>query len=207
MPTDFISPQLHISNIVHGRRNIQNRVEYLLDPTGENRLDYDIPEQIVLKRWRLREHADYNFGGMRLSPNIWRSIKMVLGDDYTRISKMSASEINTSYQNASDRLKIENYKKVVGENILKLIKGVGLAKFKILMVRHNGPDRSHIYGTPDLYLWATSKANSTIKYVRFVEVKRPREHLKVHQKEELGFLKDELNIKARVLRLIEANRK
>ena len=205
MPDDFISPQLHISNIVRGRRNLQNRVEYLSDPTGQNRLDYDIPEQIVLKRWRLREHEDYNFGGMRLSPNIWRSIKMVLGDDSTGISRMSASEINTSYQNASDRLQGANYKKVVGENILKLIKGVGLAKFRILMARHNDPDRSDIYGTPDLYLWATSKTNNTIQYVRFVEVKRPKEHLKVHQKEELAFLKDELNLKARVLRLIEAN--
>ena len=205
MPDDFISPQLHISNIVRGRRNLQNRVEYLSDPTGQNGLDYDIPEQIVLKRWRLREHEVYNFGGMRLSPNIWRSIKMVLGDDSNRISKMSASEINTSYQNASDRLKVANYKKVVGENILKLIKGVGLAKFGILMERHNDPDRTDTYGTPDLYLWATSKTTNTIKYVRFVEVKRPKEHLKVHQKEELAFLKDELNLKARVLRLIESN--
>ena len=205
MPDEFISPPLRISNIVHGRRKTENRVEYLLDPTGKNRAEYDIPEQIVLKRWRARKHKYHNFGGMRLSPNIWRSIRLVLGEDCTRISKMSDNEINVSYQNVSEEFTAANYKKVSGENILKLIKGIGLAKFQILIARHNDPDRSSIYGTPDLFLWATSKVRKTIKYVRFVEVKRPREHIKAHQKAEIAFLNHELNLKARVLRLIEAN--
>ena len=207
MPDEFISPPLRISNIVHGRRKVENRVEYLLDRTGKNRADYDIPEQIVLKRWRARKHKDYDFGGMRLSPNIWRSIKLVLGEDCTRISKMSDSEINDSYQNISGEFTTANYKKVAGENILKLIEGIGLVKFQKLMVRHNDPDRSDIYGTPDLYLWATSKAKKTIKFIRFVEVKRPTESLKAHQKAEIGFLNDELNLKARVLRLKEVSGK
>ena len=207
MPDEFIFPPLRISNIVHGRRKVENRVEYLLDRTGKNRADYDIPEQIVLKRWRARKHKDYDFGGMRLSPNIWRSIRLALGEDCTRISKMSDSEINVSYQNVSQELMVANYKKVAGENILKLIEGIGLVKFQKLMVRHNDPDRSGIYGTPDLYLWATSKARKTIKYIRFVEVKRPTEHLKAHQKAEIGFLNDELNLKARVLRLKEVSGK
>ena len=73
------------------------------------------------------------------------------------------------------------------------------------MVRHNGPDRSGIYGPPDLYFWVTSKAKKTTKYIRFVYVKRRTEHLKAHQKAEIGFLNDELNLKARVLRLKEVN--
>jgi hypothetical protein len=117
---------------------------------------------------------------------------------------MSDSEINASYQNVPEEFTAANYKKVNGENILKLIEGIGLAKFKILIARHNDPDRSGIYGTPDLYLWATSKATQTVEYIRFVEVKRPREHIKAHQKEEIAFLNSELNLKARVLRLIEA---
>ena len=204
MPDEFNSPPLRISNIVYGRRNIQNRVEYLLDPSGRDRSEYDIPEQIVLKRWRARKHKNHNFGGMRLSPNIWRSIRLALGEDCIRISKMSESEINTSYQNVPEEFTALNYKKVNGENILKLIEGIGLAKFQILIARHNDPDREDIYGTPDLYLWATSKAMQTVKYIRFVEVKRPREHIKIHQKEEIAFLKSELNLKARVLRLTEA---
>ena len=71
------------------------------------------------------------------------------------------------------------------------------------MLRHNDPDRPDIYSTPDLYLWATSKAKKTIKYIRFIEVKRPTEHLKAHQKDEIAYLNDELNLKARVLRLKE----
>ena len=204
MPNEFNSPSLRISNIVYGRRNIQNRVEYLLDPAGRDRAEYDIPEQIVLKRWRERKHENYNFGGMRLSPNIWRSIRLALGEDCIRISKMSESEINASYQNVPEEFTALNYKKVNGENILKLIEGIGLAKFQILIARHNDPDREDIYGTPDLYLWATSKARQLIKYIRFVEVKRPREHIKAHQKEEIAFLNNELSLKARVLRLKEA---
>jgi hypothetical protein len=95
----------------------------------------------------------------------------------------------------------------LGENILKLIEGIGLTNFQALMARHNDPGRSDIYGTPDLYLWATSKAKKTIKYIRFVEVKRPTEHLKVHQKDEIAYLNDELNLKARVLRLKEVSGK
>ena len=204
MPDEFNSPSLRISNIVYGRRNIKDRVEYLLDPTGKDCDEYDIPEQIVLKRWRSRKHENYNFGGMRLSPNIWRSIRLALGEDCARISKMSESEINASYQNVPEEFTALNYKKVNGENILKLIEGIGLAKFQILIARHNDPDRKDIYGTPDLYLWATSKARQIIKYIRFVEVKRPREHIKAHQKEEIAFLNNELHLKARVLRLKEA---
>ena len=116
---------------------------------------------------------------------------------------MSDKEINVSYQNVSQELLAANYKKVAGENILKLIEGIGLTNFQALMARHNDPGRSDIYGTPDLYLWATSKAKKTIKYIRFVEVKRPTEHLKAHQKDEIAYLNDELNLKARVLRLKE----
>ena len=43
MPDEFNSPPLRISNIVRGRRNIQNKVEYLLDPTGQDRTEHDIP--------------------------------------------------------------------------------------------------------------------------------------------------------------------
>ena len=204
MPNEFNSPPLRISNIVRGRRNFQNRVEYLLDPTGEDLAEYDIPEQIVLKRWKARKHEKYNFGGMRLSPNIWRSITLALGTDCIHISKMSDSEIDACYQNVAEEFTAAKYKKVNGKNILKLIEGIGLDKFQKLITRHNDPDRSDIYGTPDLYLWATSKARQKIEYIRFVEVKRPRERIYPHQKEEISFLNNELNLKARVLRLIEA---
>jgi hypothetical protein len=203
MPDLFNSPPLRISNIVHGRRNIDDRVEYLLDPKGGEQLGYAIPEQIVLKRWRLRQRAGYNFGGMRLSPNIWRSIKLALGLDCSQVFKMSEREINLSYQNVYAELDAANYKKVSGENILKLTEGLGLTKFQSLMTRHNDPARSEVYGTPDLYLWATLRTSGAIQHIRFVEVKKPREPLSQHQTDELYFLNYRLNIKARVLRLRE----
>jgi hypothetical protein len=36
MPDEFNLPALRISNIVHGRRNVAGRVEYMLDPKGQD---------------------------------------------------------------------------------------------------------------------------------------------------------------------------
>ena len=103
MPDEFNSPSLRISNIVYGRRNIKDRVEYLLDPTGKDCDKYDIPEQIVLKRWRSRKHENYNLV-VCADPNIWRSIRLALGEDCARISKMSESEIN-AFQNVPEEFR------------------------------------------------------------------------------------------------------
>ena len=50
---------------------------------------------------------------------------------------------------------------------IKHIEVIGLVKIRKLMLSHNDPDRPDIYGTPDLYLWATSKARKTIKDIAF----------------------------------------
>ena len=204
MPDQFTSPPLRISNIVHGRRNDSGRVEYLIDSTGQNNLEFGIPEKIVLTRWRQRQHNDYVFGGMRLSPNIWRSIKLALGEDCYYISLMTIEDIQRHYEIALEALNLNNYQTVNSGNVLKLIEGLGLSKFQSLMGRHNDPSRSDIYGTPDLFIWALRRLTNKIEYVRFVEVKKPREPLSEDQKNELHYLNFELNIKARVLRLREA---
>ena len=51
MPDEFNSPALRVSNIVHGRRNVAGRVEYMLDPKGQDTSKFKIPEKIVLTRW------------------------------------------------------------------------------------------------------------------------------------------------------------
>ena len=204
MPDQFTSPPLRISNIVHGRRNDSGRVEYLIDSTGQDNLEFGIPEKIVLTRWRQRQHNDYIFGGMRLSPNIWRSIRLALGEDCYNISLMSIEDIQRHYEVASEALNLNNYQTVNSGNVLKLIEGLGLSKFQSLMSRHNDPSRSDIYGTPDLFIWALRRLTNKIEYVRFVEVKKPREPLSEDQKNELHYLNSDLNIKARVLRLREA---
>ena len=204
MSEEFKSPPLRISNIVHGRRNVSGRVKYLLDPRGEETSSFKIPEEIVLTRWKKRKQNAYQFGGMRLSPNLWRSIKAALGEDSDNIARMSVTEINKKYESASDRLKEKNYRKVNADDIQKLIEGLGASKFQSLMNRHNDPTRSKIYGTPDLFLWALNSESQMVEYIRFVEVKKPREPLSPDQIDELTYLNFELNLKARVLRLREA---
>jgi len=203
MPDQFNSPSLSISNIVHGRRNDTGRVEYMLDPTGQDNSRFEIPEEIVLTRWRQRTHEAYVFGGMRLSPNIWRSIKIALGEDLPNIARLKAKEIDELYNGAAASLQLNGYKAVNGGNVLKLVHGLGVAKFDALMNRHNNPDRSEIYGTPDLFIWALYTGIRQMKYVRFVEVKKPQEPLSEDQKNELYYLNFDLNVKARVLRLRE----
>ena len=204
MPDEFNSPALRISNIVHGRRNVADRVEYMLDPKGQDTSKFEIPEQIVLTRWRQRKSNAYVFGGMRLSPNIWRSVKVALGKDWSNIERLESTEIDKLYKASAARLKSKKYKAVNGENLLKLVEGLGVTKFNALMTRHNDPERSKIYGTPDLFVWAISRNNKEIDHVRFIEVKKPREPLSEDQVNELHYLNFDLKVKARVLRLREA---
>jgi len=204
MPDEFNSPALRISNIVHGRRNVADRVEYMLDPKGQDTSKFEIPEQIVLTRWRQRKSNAYVFGGMRLSPNIWRSVKVALGKDWSNIERLESTEIDKLYKASAAGLKSKKYKAVNGENLLKLVEGLGVTKFNALMTRHNDPERSKIYGTPDLFVWAISRNNKEIDHVRFIEVKKPREPLSEDQVNELHYLNFDLKVKARVLRLREA---
>ena len=204
MPDEFNSPALRISNIVHGRRNVAGRVEYMLDPKGQDTSKFKIPEKIVLTRWQQRTSNAYVFGGMRLSPNIWRSVKVALGKDWSNIERLESTEIDKLYKASAARLKSKKYKAVNGENLLKLVEGLGVTKFNALMTRHNDPERSKIYGTPDLFVWAISRNSKEIDHVRFIEVKKPREPLSEDQVNELHYLNFDLKVKARVLRLREA---
>ena len=201
----FNSPRLNISNIVYGRRtNEHGRVEYLKDPNARAHLGYAIPEKVVLSRWRQRTHEQYHFGGMRLSPNIWRSINLALGSDYLALMKMSSVDIDLEYSNAKSLLNSMHYPIVAGDNLVKLMEGLSFAKFKVLLQRQNDPTRAQHYGTPDLFLWAIKKATGKIGYTRFVEVKKPNEPVSQDQKYELCFLKCNLHLKARLFRLKEA---
>lgn len=204
MPDEFNSPALRISNIVHGRRNVADRVEYMLDPKGQDTSKFEIPEQIVLTRWRQRKSNAYVFGGMRLSPNIWRSVKVALGKDWSNIERLESTEIDKLYKASAAGLKSKKYKAVNGENLLKLVEGLGVTKFNALMTRHNDPERSKIYGTPDLFVWAISRNSKEIDHVRFIEVKKPGEPLSEDQVNELHYLNFDLKVKSRVLRLREA---
>ena len=197
-------PKLPISYRVKGRRTRPDkRVEYLVDPRGIDKLKYAIPEEIVLKRWRRRQALNYDYGGARLSPNIWRSIKEALGEDANSINELSISDIDQKYASAKIRLDALNYKMVCGENIRKLVFGLGIKKFQRLLDRHNREDRKDIYGTPDLILWTLTPRRRKISEVKFVEVKKPNEPLSQDQKDEINFLREILNVSTILVRLKE----
>jgi len=201
----FNSPHLGISNIVFGRRtNSNNRVQYLVDAEGCEESGHKIPEKVVLSRWKQKVNQKYRFGGMRLSPNIWRSINIALGSIYPEIFNMDIDQIDLKYKAAAQTLRTFQYPTMVGMKVVRLMKGLGLEKFKVLMERHNDPSRSDKYGTPDLFLCAIKRNSGVIAYSRFVEVKKPNEPLSKDQISELHFLNG-LNLKARCFRLKEQN--
>jgi hypothetical protein len=200
----FNNQALPISYSVFGRRTNKNRrVEYLRDPKGRPEGGYAIPEQVVLSRWRRKRSRKVAFYGMRLSPNIWRSIRIALGDDVSMIVKMSIGEIEQRYQNAATELKRLRYPKSNGIRILCIKACLGTENLKALLDRHNDPSRVNIYGTPDLLLWESNRKTKAIESMRFVEVKKPKEPLSKDQQDELSYLNNELGIPALLLRLIE----
>lgn len=200
----FTSQTLPISYSVFGRRTNKNRrVEYLRDPKGRLEGGYAIPEQVVLSRWRRKRSRKVAFYGMRLSPNIWRSIRIALGDDVSMIVKLSIGEIEQRYQNSASELKRLHYPKSNGIRILCIKACLGTENLKALLDRHNDPSRVNIYGTPDLLLWESNRKTKAIESMRFVEVKKPKEPLSKDQKDELSYLNNVLGVPALLLRLKE----
>jgi len=82
-----------------------------------------------------------------------------------------------------------------------LIQICGVERLKAIFTRHLDPNRSNIYGTPDLFLYARDFKGKECMG-RFVEVKKPEEPFKSGQSEEIMFLQS-LGLHARVVRLIE----
>jgi hypothetical protein len=200
----FTSQTLPISYSVFGRRTNKNRrVEYLIDPKGLLDKGFGIPEQVVLSRWKKKSSRKNYCSGMRMSPNIWRSIRVALGNDAFSIAQMSIEEINACYHRKSDELKAHKYPIITGEKILHLARGLGSKNLEALLLRHNDMSRSGLFGTPDLYLWKSTKKTRDIHSIKFVEVKKPKEPLSSDQRDELEYLNNVLGIPALLLRLIE----
>ena len=120
---------------------------------------------------------------------------------------MSIAQIDAKYAVAREVLKSLHYPTMVGMKVVRLMEGLGLERFKILMERHNDPSRAQRYGTPDLFLWALAKNSEVMAYSRFVEVKKPDEPLSKDQISELHFLNSVLDVKARCFRLKERKTK
>ena len=195
------SPALRISNVVYGReRREDGRVTYLIN--GNSDEARAIPEEIVLKRWRSRKHANKSFKGFRLSPNFWRAIGLAFGKNAEKIKALKIQEIEANFSKYKKDLKEQKYKIQSASNIIEVFKSLEIHQLQAILDRHLDHGRMDKYGTPDLFLYISNKNTHAVSKAYFVEVKRPKEQLSYDQKHEINFLRS-IGIKSRVLRLIE----
>lgn len=199
--TEEQKPALRISHIVYGRESRGNRVVYLVDPKGRGE-DKDIPETVVLRRWRMRRFPGHVFGGCRLSPNLWRAIPLVFGDNADKICSLDERAIESGIERARAALKSKKYKVPSAECLRAIFAVLGPDRLRQLVDRHTSTERQGRYGIPDLFLYAKKTATGLPSGSRFVEVKKPEENISADQIEEIDFL-NRIGLHARVLRLIE----
>ena len=194
-------PALRLSLIVYGREHVGTKVKYLIDPKGQGDKK-EIPENIVLIRWRKKISKGYTFSGDRLGPNVWRGLSTALGADPNAAwLKWTAEEIASQLHAARDQMGIYKSSVPNASAVHALIQICGVERLKAIFARHLDPNRSNIYGTPDLFLFARDFKGKECMG-RFVEVKKPEEPFKSGQSEEIMFLQS-LGLHARVVRLIE----
>jgi hypothetical protein len=200
-PADHKKPSLRISQIVFGRESDGQKVRYLLDRTGLG-TRREIPENIVLVRWRQRVWKGYRFSGGRLGPNVWNGLAVALGP------KPKKDWMSLTVEQIQDRLVASRPKMGVFKSsvpaasvIHGLIQVCGWQRLEKIMARHLDPDRGKARGTPDLFLFAIDETGRSTMG-RFVEVKKPEEPASDDQKAEVDFL-NALGLHARIVRLIE----
>lgn len=192
-------PSLRISHIVYGRKSTGNRVKYLVDAEGDQ---YEIPEKVVLIRWRRRVHKTYTFSGDRLGPHVWRALAMVLGSN-CELWPVSMSQENIEAKRAEWRSN-GTYKEYFNSvpalpTIEALWEICGADTLQKLVDRHLA---DQVFGVPDLFLFARHNRSHKRLMGRFVEVKKPEEAISMGQHAEIAFM-NEIGLHARCIRLIE----
>ena len=188
--------KLSISTIVYGRHNNGTRVTYLLDPEGAGNT-MAIPEEIVLRRWKAKEHTAYTHHGARLNPNVWRAVLQMLGSD-TALWLQNTLEILHELRNQQPK----KSKIPQARDLHAMIHALGADNLFAIMRHHVNHSGELVHGVPDLFLYTRRKSDGTIAKYQFVEVKKPKEPLSHVQKEAIAMLHS-LGIPAREIRLIE----
>ena len=196
-------PALRISHIVHGRMHVGNRVKYLIDPKGKGG-EHDVPETVVLKRWRKRQFPNHTFSGSRLSSTLRRAVHQAFGGNLSQWVGRSVLEIDENIKSNRVGLKTGDFLSLPSaETLHALFMTCGLVRLQTIIARHTSPEHKGKSGVPDLFLFATNQATGLPSIARFVEVKKPEEPASAVQLAEIDFLNG-LGLHARVLRLIEA---
>jgi hypothetical protein len=191
-------PSLRISHIVHGRAFTGRRVKYLVDPNGQGE-EREIPENVVLVRWRRRKFPGYSFSGCRLSSTLWRALLVWLGPDVEAWPRLTSDVLEARRIEAGPELEARDLRVPPVESAKALFQVCGARRLHALVERHAAFDGRS--GVPDLFLFARETAERSVM-ARFVEVKKPDEPVSEDQHEEIEFMIG-LGLHARVLRLIE----
>jgi hypothetical protein len=195
------APALRISPTVRHRLSQKNRVTYVREgagPTGPR----EIPEGVVLWRWKQRTRAGLQFDGTRLHPRLWQTLPVVLGGDPAEWMTVSTDTIEDRLAEAHADGRLPGLKWLPRAPQLRaLLQVCGRKRLASLVTRH-AADPTH-FGVPDLFLYAVAEATGRAERAVFVEVKKPEEPAGTHQKDELAALRA-LGLAARVFRLCEA---
>ena len=192
---------LHISPVVYGRiRDVRGRVQYLVDVDGEGE-HREIPEVVVLRRWRQRRTPGWTFGGSRLSPTAWRALSMLLGSDPATWHPFDPATFEQLRASRQVDLAEARLHAPCADVIAALVATCTARQLTALVDRHAVLAAEHRSGVPDLFLF-TRSSRGRYGSGRFVEVKKPDERVSSDQEEEIQFMR-ELGLEVRVLRLIE----
>ncbi len=195
-------PSLRISHIVHGRQQNGHRVTYLVDPKGLGE-DRDIPETVVLKRWRRRVYPGYRFSGDRLSSTVWRAVASAFGTQASDICSLTPGAIQERANSQRAIIQSQGFLKLPAtETLAALFAICGPDRLQAIIDRHLSPSHRGKSGVPDLFLYASDLKTGQTGIARFVEVKKPEEPASAEQLDEIRFLQS-LGLHARVLRLRE----
>jgi hypothetical protein len=188
--------KLSISTVVRGRHNNGTRVTYLLDPEGVGDARA-IPEEIVLRRWKVKEHSAYTHHGTRLNPNVWRAVQQMLGRDASLWLPHTVEMLHELRNEQPKKSEIPQAK-----DLHAMIHALGEGNLGAILRHHVNEEGESIHGVPDLFLYTRRKSDGTIAKYQFVEVKKPKEPLSILQKDAIAMLHS-LGIPAREIRLIE----
>lgn len=188
------NPIARILTIVTGRTNKGRRVYYALEMDAKEPKML-IPEQVVLKRWRLMKSAKLDFHGCRLSPTIWRGLSSV---DFTCAEWEHQVLLATSTQNEN----VSHVKVPAMQALRAMLAVLGPSSFgRLCKLGYAMIDKDR-FGTPDLFLWTTCRRTGLPKFAAFLEVKKPKEPVSKDQRLMIWALK-RLGAKAEVVRLRE----
>jgi len=200
---DISNPPLRISRVVYGRHRPDGRVRFLVDPKGKGD-EEATPERVVLKRWRRRSVPGYVFGGVRLSPTVWRAVGLVFGTDARSIVALAETEVESRIIESRGSLRKRKLSLPNAKVVYTIFQCLGIQRLTKILNRHLIDDGGKTSGTPDLFLYQLKIGTRRAKFI-FVEVKKSDEPLKPHQRDEIQFLR-QIGVPAREFRFSESRR-